>query len=388
MQENKANEKGSNFEYLISSLFQSHGYLTRRAIPLQYGSSNQDATDIDVLGIYFTIPFKSHLIICDCKNKSKSNPHERVFWVKGLGQFINASEVSVALPKCSWDFIKFANKGGVRVITSDVFETYSTSVYKFGLADETFYNNFLEKISPIVKTDKQADEALIIARKLFLKDDPYVAFNTALNILKDIIAKKLTLTDSLSQDDYYFWKYICCEYTIITGLQLLNICVDVVGLPKQAREIHIKEKLTYGDLEPTKVRSILSSAENLANEIVKTTIPKSMLPNSKIIDFGKIPPPAYANDVIGLVERAFLNPDWYITMPQLLDYLLFEQGLKGNDFSDQPYRDIYKYSYPDEKLKAARNIMAFVRDKAGINWKHLWPKSEGHLPKISEENNV
>lgn len=152
------------------------------------------------------------------------------------------------------------------------------------------------------------------------------------------------------------------------------ICNDVLGLPKHARGKQIIEKLSYGDMEPTKVKEIINSIEAYANEIVKSKIPQSLIPQRNIINFGPITAPSYAHDVVGLIERASNNPEIYVALPQLLDFLLFERGLKGKEFSDLPYREAFKYSFPDERLKAAKNIFAFLRDKIGVNWNIIWTK--------------
>lgn len=103
-------QRGARLEYFVASVFQGQGYWVRRGVPLKYGISGQDATDIDVLGIRFTQPFQPHLIICDCKDKQRSKPYERIFWAKGLAHFVNASETYVALPKASLDVITFAKQ--------------------------------------------------------------------------------------------------------------------------------------------------------------------------------------------------------------------------------------------------------------------------------------
>ena len=374
MQEQKKIDKGFSYEYFLSSMFQHQGYLTRRGIPLQYGTSNQDATDIDVLGITFTTPFKKRFIICDCKNKAKSKPHERVFWAKGLGQFVGASETYVSLPRCSWEFNKFASNGGIRILTSDIVEQYSQNHIAYGLADVSFYYDFFVQIDNVVKTDKSANDLLRLTRKLYLKEDPYVVINAAIEILKDQVWKKM-LIGQKNIEKFNFGRYLCCELTVLIGIQLLEICSDVLGLPKAAREVQIIEKLTYGDLEPRKVKKILGAAEDLANEVIKSSVPAHLLPTMKIVDFGKIPCPDYSYGILGLVERAYSNPEWYITLPQTLDYLLFEVGLKGIEFNDKQYRSIFKSDYADERLKTARNILSFVKENTGVNWSILWPKT-------------
>lgn len=368
-------QKGYSLEYMVTGLFQSQGYLARRSIPLQYGPVNQDATDVDVLGISFSLPFKGHRVICDCKNKQKSKPYERIFWAKGLGEFTKASEVYVALPKTSSEIINFAHTGGVRILTNDkVSQFCNTPSGSYGVADEDFYKSFFQAIERIIKNDKQAEKMWLTARKLYLSEDPYTSMNIAIDHLATATKQMIVTTQSI--EDNLFWKYLCCELVVLIGLQVLWICADTYSLYEKDREERILSKLTYGKLEPLQAQQLLNSAKDLANEIVRANVPPSYLPSSKIIDFGEFPPPQYAYSIVGLVERALQNPQWYVDMPQLLDFLLFEQGLKGKDFSDIAYREMFRSGLSDEKLKAVKNIFSFIKDAVGFEWKMIWSKEE------------
>jgi hypothetical protein len=371
-------QKGFVLEYSVSGMFQSQGFLSRRGIPLLYGKGF-DATDIDVLGIYFTAPFKGHKIICDCKNKKNSKPYERIFWSKGLGQFVEASEVYVSLPRASWDIIKFAGNGGVRVITNEILEGYlAKKTSQYGLADEEYYINFFKTLAQVVKSDKLAEESLALIRTLWLRDDPYVAINIALDTLATAW-KQYRLCIGTSFDLSVVWKYLIFELVVIIAVQILWICSDTMGLPPKAREEHITTKLTYGDLDPLHVRSMIGTFKDLANEMVRATVPKQYLPQGQIVDFGQITPPSYTNNLLGLIDRAYIHPEWYLNMPQLLDFLLFEQGLKGKEFDDKEYHHMFNNtSLADERLKAARNILYFVKDACGVDWNILLPKSLGN----------
>ena len=90
--------KGTGFEYDVCQLFTEQNYFTRRSIPIR-STINQDITDVDVLGIKYTYPFEKKVIICDCKNKVKPKPFERIFWTKGLGEYVGVDDEYIALPK-------------------------------------------------------------------------------------------------------------------------------------------------------------------------------------------------------------------------------------------------------------------------------------------------
>lgn len=367
---NKSDQKGFGFEYDVSSMFQSQGYLTRRGVPLSYGN---DATDIDVLGIVFTNPFQGHKIICDCKNKTRAKPFERVFWAKGLGEFVNASNVFVALNKTQWEIIRFAASGGVKVLTSDSMSEYRKNQSSYGLADGQFYTHYEQKIKNAAKSSSLLNNIILNTKKLYLHKNPYVAINICMEFLTNI-AKGFQHGGNHSKDHYDALKYLACELTVLVGLQILWISSDILGLPEKARREHISSKLTYGELDPGTARNLINTAKELANEIIKTSVPKAMMP--KDVDFGEIVPPPYTSSLIGLIERALARPNAYLSMPQHLDFLLFEQGIKGRDYTDDEIRNLFGYTLSDEKFKVSRNILSFVRESCGLDWKSMWSKIE------------
>lgn len=379
-------EKGLHLEYEISGLFQSQGYLTRRGVPLQYGDKNVDATDIDVLGTLFTPPFQAHSIICDCKNKKNSKPYERIFWAKGLGQFVKASDIYVSLPHASWDVVKFASNGNVRILTTEIVQDYNKkNPVKYGLSDDNFYAKYFDDINNILKSNKDLVKYWNAMKKLYINEDPYVSVNIAMELLLMSGRNMEYYSKNESKGLYTFWKHICCECIVMIGLRILNICSDTMFLPVKARENHILSKLTFGEMRPNQVKEILENAKNIANEIVKANIPKSDLPKSNIIEFGEISPPVYASSIVGLVERAIQNPEWYINLPQILDFVLFEYAVKNKEFSLDTYKKVFNSSLADEKLKAAKNIIFFVKNTCRINLKLIWDKPETFLIKKDEK---
>lgn len=378
--------KGPKLEYIITGLFQNEGYLSRRSIPLYYGNKNQDATDIDVLGIVFTKPFQMHKIICDCKNKQKSKPYERIFWVKGLSQFVNAEQTYVSLPQASWEISKFAQDGGVRVLTGDIINQYfSGNSNLFGIADDTFYVEFFDKFNNTIKKNKNLYTSANALKALYLNEDPYVSVNVAMETLS-VAGKHLKLSkENNLEEEYSFWKYICCESMIIISLSILNICSDTICLPIKARKERILTKLTYGDIEPFRINTILNYAKNVANEIIKENIPRNMISKLDLVDFGQITPPSYASTIIGIVERAIKNQEWYINLPQVLDFILFEFAVKNKEFSMDDFKKVFNSDNYEGKLKAAKNILSLARNICNIDLKLLWGNNKGIILSTNEE---
>ena len=378
-------KKGGNLEYTVAAVFQGQGYLVRRAVPLKYGSRGQDATDIDVLGIKFTQPFQPHRIICDCKEKQRSKPYERIFWTKGLSYFVNATETYVSFPKANFDIINFAKSGQVRILTEEVLrdsliKTYGSERHPYGMANPSFYEPFYKRMSPLLGKETEAAIILTLTKNLYLVDDPYVSLNICLlNLRKS--ANMIKITEEVKPDVVDLWKFVTADLCVATSLILLYIASDTIGLSKSQRERRIIERLTYGDISPNKAREIFRLAKELAIETAKSLNPEKPHQTFLPFDIGQIQAPEYAQNIIGLVERALASPLLYNELPQLMDYLLFEQSLHNREFSDEEYRKTFPSTQPEERLKVARNIFAFLRDNAGVDLKVFWPKQENHLPK-------
>ncbi|MCR9022254.1 MULTISPECIES: hypothetical protein [Bacillus cereus group] len=370
---NKTDKKGFGFEYDVSDMFQMQGYLTRRGVPLQYGTTNQDATDVDVFGVKFIGLFEKHIIVCDCKNKARAKPYERIFWAKGLGEFVKASNVYVALTKTQPEIIEFASMGGVKVLTSDIISQYSNLDNPYGLADASYFGEFEKKVEKILKRNKIISSIFPNYKKLFLHNNPYLALNIAIADIEEITRELKFFPDSKDEVNLVL-RYLVCELTSIVGFQLLSISSDVLGLPESRRREHIRNKLTFGEMEPRVVLNLMENASDLANEIIKSSVPKSVAP--KLVDFGPIEAPSYADSIVGLVERALARPQMYLNMPQLLDFMLFEQGFKGKEYSEEEFIKIFGHGMSDERIKASRNILAFIRGICGIDWQVIWGKNK------------
>ena len=65
------------------------------------------------------------------KNKVKPKPFERIFWTKGLGEYVGVDDEYIALPKIGPDIIEFARKSKVRVISQNELSNYKDKQTRF-----------------------------------------------------------------------------------------------------------------------------------------------------------------------------------------------------------------------------------------------------------------
>lgn len=90
----KKTNKGQKMEETLRIYFLKSGYYVARGIPFNY--KDIEITDIDLWLYNRTSSVSREISIVDVKNKKSSRALERIFWVKGLQQAVNATNALVA----------------------------------------------------------------------------------------------------------------------------------------------------------------------------------------------------------------------------------------------------------------------------------------------------
>lgn len=367
--------KGTGFEYDVCQLFTEQNYFARRSIPIKT-VSEQDITDIDVLGIKYTYPFEKTMVICDCKNKVRPKPFERIFWTKGLGEYVGVDAEYIALPKVGEDVIEFARKSNVRVISQNELKCYEDR--QIGYADYKYYGEFLQRLEDKKTGDSQVLRYLPMLKEEYIADNPYVTLNRALLIL-----------NKLTQGE---WKdngkrLIFAEGATVVAYALLEICRDVFGMNAETRDKYISGKLTYGNSEESYINGLIENMTKYANEVLVEKIPKEFY-SKDLIEKIDIPAPHYAKNCIAIIERAYNNPEWYIDVLRNIDFILFEFMLKKHKFNQKVFSEYCKNYLVNEKLKACKNILFFICSSSAVHLEEVWDEEKDFIPKktLNSEN--
>ncbi|WP_101909259.1 hypothetical protein [Marasmitruncus massiliensis] len=367
--------KGTEFEYSISQIFQQQGYFVRRSLPVQAGSK-QDVTDVDVTAISFSYPFREIRVICDCKNKARSKPYERIFWAKGLGSFLKADSIYVALPKATQEVFHFANECNVKVITQNEVDSYIHSEGK-GYCDFEYYSNFLKSIEEALKTNQSITEYLTTIHKQYFLDQPYTSLNISISIIASLIQSLKSIND---EKQIQAIKYLVCEAILLTSYSFLKICDNLMGLSPFGILEYVQSRLTFGNSDDKHIMNLFNTVIQYANEEIKNKIPKQFLSNSSIIAPIKFIPPKYTKNLIGLIERSFRNPEWYINLINNMDFIFFEFVLKDKPFEIELFQRFNsKPTALIEQLKACKNIIAFISSATGFKLEFIWKHSDSFI---------
>lgn len=366
---------GSDFEYSVAAYFQLQGYLVRKG--LLYYENHSEITEVDIYATKFVRPFLSNTIVCDCKDKARPKPVERILWAKGIGEFLNADNIFVALPRVPWEIIEFASKKNIKVLTKDMVQdsVNSAGIRPYGLADKDFYIPFYKKSFNLVQRNKVLRTVIDDIRSLYIRENSYAALNRVFVLIGEI-CKKLDLLD---RNDvlYKTWRYLLFESIVLVSLHITRIASLCSGLREEVREKHIAMNLTFGETDPKKAREILQLALKYAS--TGTLFSKApAMPSAEDI----IVAPKYASAIVGLVNWIYKDPEIYLRLPVLTDYLLFEQAFKTGSFDAKRFSRRFGDVDADKKLKAAKNIMVLVRDHTRLDLKHMWPNEKRNIPSV------
>lgn len=129
--------KDRNQKEMLYKHFRAQGWMAQIEVPIvtERGIKKKtpQVTDIDVLGIRPSAELRWHLVIGDCKTRGQVSPVNRVLWVRGLQQAMQASSSIVLLKRGEWQQIErdhklFADQLGVLLMQEEEFPTYDQSV--------------------------------------------------------------------------------------------------------------------------------------------------------------------------------------------------------------------------------------------------------------------
>ncbi len=133
-------DKGGIAEEALRRYFINLGSFVVRGVPLREGG--ELVSDID-LWIYTRVSaYARQISIVDIKNKKRARGFERILWVRGLQAAVEADEAIIATSDNRESLTPFANRLGVRVLTSQPLRAITSRYtdYDDRISSEEVYN--------------------------------------------------------------------------------------------------------------------------------------------------------------------------------------------------------------------------------------------------------
>src|SRR5260370_11092321 len=104
---------GDDLEYRIARLQIFSGFFVRRGCPIYTIAALDRATDLDVLALRHSEPFRREMIITECKSGATA-PLDRIFWLTGVRDYTGATQAFLVRQRTKWNIKDFAKECGVQ----------------------------------------------------------------------------------------------------------------------------------------------------------------------------------------------------------------------------------------------------------------------------------
>jgi hypothetical protein len=334
---------GDDLEYRVARIFLKQGYFVRRGINIYTIGNIDTATDIDVLAIKYSDSFGRSTIISECKS-GESRPLDRVFWLSGLKNYLNASRAILVRKPTRWSIKDFAKEAGVEILDFDRITTLEDTLEIqrtewLGYTDKKFFSNQIVGWNDILRRDEYLAEMFLTFSGEARFNEPFSAINFYLHHMR-VLTKKLVNSSGIMKS---LIKYLLGDATAQFVIFLMEICKASYDLSDTDRKGFIEKKLTFGELDSSLSEKIFDHAYNLSVQVashqvgVKVEIDRSLF---------TIPKPDYVEDVLAYVEYLISRMHKVSQVPFACDLLIAETFVKENmDFRLKSILDSHSVVY-------------------------------------------
>jgi hypothetical protein len=316
---------GDDLEYRIARLFVFMGYFVRRSRPIFTAGALDQATDLDVLAIRYTEPFRRQLITLECKSGGEG-PLDRIFWLGGVKKYVSADEAILVRKSTKWNIKDFAKEAGVQLWDLEKI-TELEAAFRIGsddwpgVSDRAFYARELKAWNEALQKDGNTWDLRFTLETEIQFNDPFPGLNFLMYHLR------LFTRNFPSEPRNSFYRHMIAETISQTAVFLMRIAERAFDLPEKDRTGFVEKGLTYGSVDPKFADRVLASALNLTKQTIfhLTQKPAEIDP-----DFFQLRPPPGTSETLRIVEALLKQHPSSLTFPQITDVLLHEVFVKQN----------------------------------------------------------
>lgn len=255
--------KGFQTEENLRMYFLQNGYYVARGIPFKY--KGFDITDIDLWLYHRNSSVSREISIVDIKNKKTPQAIERIFWVKGLQEAVNASSALIATTDKRADVKDFGKKLDVFVLDGN----FLNKIKKFELSQEFRLSD--EEIFKMIdsyalnKLDGNWKAKFLEAKALLVSGLNFDNLNRLLEVAK-FFAEQIIVKPSQKEISlrifYMICSYICINIDFIQ--KDLSFLED-----KSNRYEAFKNGFRYGNKGEEEIKKIIDMSLSFVEQYSK-----------------------------------------------------------------------------------------------------------------------
>ena len=275
--------KGMRLEEILRDYFLKTGVYVVRGVPFVY--EQEDVTDIDLWMYSRTSSFSREITIVDIKNKKTPQALERIFWVNGLKQAIDANKAIIATTDSRPSTKLFAKKQNVMVL------------------DGKFLSKLVRKYRD--ENERISDEELTTLIESYSLQKIDGDWKGRMKACKSVLSKPLSF-DSCNYwliEGYFFAQLVLtrdrekftalrCLYLIASYIALsIDFCMrEISFLDIPERTDKLKEGFFFGDRGLLGTNEIINFSTSIVSNYLENGDVQSRLLKERInSDISKLP---------------------------------------------------------------------------------------------------
>jgi hypothetical protein len=348
---------GDPLEYRVSRLLIHTGFFVRRGRELYTVGHLDTATDLDVLGIRYTEPFRREVQISECKGGTEG-PLDRVFWLSGVKRFVAASHATLVRRSTKWNIKDFASELGVEILDFPRLEDLEKAsnidpAMWLGASDRDYYVSWQADWNRALSRAPNLAELYLTLVGEVRFHDPFGGINYLLYHLRSL-TRELKEQRSTSES---FTKFLLAEAVAQLAMFFMRVAEMTVGLSTEDREGMIRKGLTYGHIDARLVDRIFRNAHRITSEVIKHETGREVRFDSS---FFSMPEPPNIADIQEVVRILVTRSTAATTFGPITDLLLQERFLKQRNGIDW-LGGIFPYSNLRDRVTLVYDYLRILR---------------------------
>ena len=319
------NELDLDLKLKIMRYFWYNGYFVRKNVDLamyQYGERTSDNyTDIDVLALKFDEKFKKYEIICDCKSGRRVKNVDRILWLNGLINYLDADEGIFFRNQINErKYLDLAKKLNITPLSKQRLSEFESKNDITEMPCVGPFNiNILEKEDSIFQKLKESFRDVHDYLKYGYWND---GFQRQIKLLTSSLKKIMDFDEFNHQERYFLQIYILA----LLSISFLKFAESLIIIPQSFEEEYIQETILGEEIEINERKEILGSVYdyfvNVSSEV------REAFPNKN--DFLKLIYIDFTKYLIDLIQRMSSNPLQSRQIPRFLDIMAYELVLNND----------------------------------------------------------
>src|SRR5215469_4393503 len=345
---------GDPLEYRILRLYLHMGFFSRRGRELYTVGRLDTATDLDVLGIRYTVPFSREVRIAECKTAGGEGPLDRIFWLSGVKKYIDADYATLIRPATKWNIKDFGTEVGVEVFDLPHVDELEHNLgigpsSWLGGSDHAFFMANSDEWNRELVRDSNLKELFQTLSGEVRFHEPYGGINFLLHHLR-------ALTRDLKEHRFAsesLTKFLLSECVAQLSMFLMKVAGLTFGLSAPDRAAFIEKGMTYGHMDKPLIDRLFRNTKRITSELIKHHTGRDVLVDDSLF---RMPEPPNVNQVQALVEALVLRPSAATSFGPITDLLVFERFVRQREGIDWLAR-IFPYVNLRERVSLVQDYL-------------------------------